>query len=521
MKCHYEVLGVPINATPEELKKAYRKLALEWHPDKNLHQLEDATAQFKLIQQAYEILSDPHERAWYDRHRTEILCGGDYQDESLNVFQYFNTSCFSGYGDDDRSFYTVYRNVFDKIAEEDKVFSDVIDAPTFGCSDSSYEDVVHTFYAYWQSYCTAKPYSWVDKYDIREAPNRRVLRLMEKENKKLRDQAKKSRSEDVRQLVAFVRKRDKRVQAYKKVLEEKTAENTKKMEEQRRRQILERQKNFENFRETEWTSMSKLEGSLQEIEAQLDKEFGKEENEEEDQDDDDDNSEPLEDLYCVACDKSFRSEKAFSNHEKSKRHKENVTLLKLVMRENEETCEESKNLDLADDTENDESDLSDILKKQENESKKRKNKRKRNNLKQDSDNWEIETEDNTEINVENKTDIICESEVSNIEISKNLKSESETHTVNVCEENKLKSESTSNTYNKSKGKKNKANKAQNKAASQSTSENICQKCHSEFSSRNKLFEHLKSTGHSMYVPANKNENRETLQQKSCNKKKLR
>ena len=54
------------------------------------------------------------------------------------------------------------------------------------------------FYGYWESYCTAKSYVWTEKYDTREAPNRQVRRLMEQDNKKLRDKAKKERNEEVR-----------------------------------------------------------------------------------------------------------------------------------------------------------------------------------------------------------------------------------------------------------------------------------------------------------------------------------
>lgn len=61
---------------------------------------------------------------------------------------------------------------------------------------------------------------------------------MEKENKKTREKARKERNELVRQLVAFVRKRDRRVQAHRKLVEEQNAEKIKKMEELRRKQRL-------------------------------------------------------------------------------------------------------------------------------------------------------------------------------------------------------------------------------------------------------------------------------------------
>lgn len=64
MKCHYEVLCLPKEATGSEIKKAYRRLALQWHPDKNLENLIEAKEQFQLVQNAYEVLSDPQERAW-------------------------------------------------------------------------------------------------------------------------------------------------------------------------------------------------------------------------------------------------------------------------------------------------------------------------------------------------------------------------------------------------------------------------------------------------------------------------
>lgn len=62
---YYEVLGVDKNASDDEIKKAYRKLAKEYHPDRN--KSPDAETKFKEISEAYEILSDSQKRAQYDR----------------------------------------------------------------------------------------------------------------------------------------------------------------------------------------------------------------------------------------------------------------------------------------------------------------------------------------------------------------------------------------------------------------------------------------------------------------------
>ncbi|TNN19316.1 DnaJ subfamily B member 6-A [Schistosoma japonicum] len=65
--CYYEILGVHKTASGDDIKKAYRRLALKWHPDKNPDKKEEAERQFKLISEAYEILSDPKKRNIYDR----------------------------------------------------------------------------------------------------------------------------------------------------------------------------------------------------------------------------------------------------------------------------------------------------------------------------------------------------------------------------------------------------------------------------------------------------------------------
>lgn len=73
---YYKVLGLDRNATAEDVRRAYRKLALKWHPDKNLGESSaEAEKRFKEISEAYEVLSDAEKRAIYDRYGKDGLKG--------------------------------------------------------------------------------------------------------------------------------------------------------------------------------------------------------------------------------------------------------------------------------------------------------------------------------------------------------------------------------------------------------------------------------------------------------------
>ncbi|XP_042546577.1 dnaJ homolog subfamily C member 21 isoform X1 [Dipodomys spectabilis] len=521
MKCHYEALGVRRDASEEELKKAYRKLALKWHPDKNLDNAEEAAEQFKLIQAAYDVLSDPQERAWYDNHREALLKGGidgEYQDDSLDLLHYFTVTCYSGYGDDKKGFYAVYRNVFEMIAKEEiesVLEEDIQDFPTFGYSHSDYDTVVHPFYAYWQSFCTQKNFAWKEEYDTRQASNRWEKRAMEKENKKIRDKARKEKNELVRQLVAFIRKRDRRVQAHRKLVEEQNAEKARKAEEMRRQQKLKQAKLAEQYREQSWMTMANLEKELQEMEARYEKEFGdgSDENEVEQQEtkdtqdgkdsDEAEEAEFYDDLYCPACDKSFKTEKAMKNHEKSKKHREMVALLKQQLEEEEEQFSKPQTdedlLNASSEEETDNAPKQKLSKKQ----KKKKHKPTQNYDDNYNENGteeaiKIDPED-TNLNGDSAKEVEGSpqenvSVTETIEPCVDLKSEAKR-----MESHFLVLEERSKHVPKLKGKKTKDMKKSIKVPSepQTVSDVLisCTACHSEFPSRNKLFDHLKATGH--------------------------
>ena len=69
----YALLGISRDASEAEIKKAYRKLAMEYHPDRNSSP--QAEAKFKEITEAYEVLRDPQKRSVYDRYGKAGLSG--------------------------------------------------------------------------------------------------------------------------------------------------------------------------------------------------------------------------------------------------------------------------------------------------------------------------------------------------------------------------------------------------------------------------------------------------------------
>lgn len=73
---YYKVLEVTRSASTTDIKKAYRRLALKWHPDKNPERKEESELKFKEISEAYEVLSDEKKRKLYDQHGKEGLSTG-------------------------------------------------------------------------------------------------------------------------------------------------------------------------------------------------------------------------------------------------------------------------------------------------------------------------------------------------------------------------------------------------------------------------------------------------------------
>ena len=337
MRCHYDVLGVERDAEDADLKKAYRKLALEWHPDKNAHRHDEAEAKFKEIRGAYETLSDPNERAWYDSHREAILrsgvagAGEDARPEDeIDLMPYFTSNVYRGFDDDDSgSFYGVYGALFSALDAQEQAASLALDkarfaeGPPFGKAGDTWE-TVRKFYNHWSGFSTLKTFAWADEYNLAEADNRKVRRLMDEENKKLRKAEQREFNDTVRALVAFVKKRDKRFA--KRQMERARVEKEAQAAAQRQRLEAKRAKALkaEQYKAADWT-MQDEDGPqwLRDEIAAAERESAAREARKQD-------------LFCPVCRKRFKSAKQWENHEQSKQHKAAVLRLKEEMMADEE-----------------------------------------------------------------------------------------------------------------------------------------------------------------------------------------
>ncbi|RAH48374.1 putative C2H2 finger domain protein [Aspergillus brunneoviolaceus CBS 621.78] len=338
---YYELLQVARDASGEEIKKAYRKKALELHPDKNFGNVENATKLFAEVQAAYEVLSDPQERAWYDSHQEAILGqDGNFEDVRLSnntkittagdIFGLFSQfSPRMEFSDSPEGFYGGLREIFSRLALEEELSTsgegtNTAKYPTFGHRDDGYEEVVRPFYVAWSGFSTTKTFAWKDRYRYSEAPDRRVRRLMEKENKRLREDGVREFNDAVRSLVAFVKKRDPRYKSNVQSESQRQEFLRRSTAAQAARSRAVNQAKFREYVAPEWAT------SQDHSEIDSDGSYNI-------------SDVAVEHFDCVVCDKSFKSTKQFETHERSKKHIKAVKQLQREMRA------ENKQLGLVDD----------------------------------------------------------------------------------------------------------------------------------------------------------------------------
>ena len=419
---------------------------------------------------------------------------------SLDVYAFFTMSCYKGFGDDDGGFFQVYRKVFEQLAAEDIEYMDDPEEyeqiPKFGNSKTSFEVVVN-FYGFWESYSTKKSYSWLFTHNIQEYRDRRVLKLLDKEHKKIQHKARKERNEEVRSLVMFVKKRDKRMTEYKKMLEEKALQNRLKSEQNNLEQIRNRQQQIKEQQKNSQVK-NEHEEQLRELEQSYLNQYSDSEEESSDGDEVQEGIEECnlsdseifdDELYCVACNKFFNSDSAKKNHEASKKHKSNVELIKTEMETEEENYQQAVKEDSEDLSEAEEEVEAEPAKKSKGKKSKKKSKKVYN--------YDDSEPEEAEKPVEEET----VEEISTIS-TKSPQSDDSDDWSNSKKPKKVKSKPKQKTTKPEPEKEPEPEPEPvqiHLPTEEDENENRCATCNELFPSKNKLFSHLKKTNHSIYL----------------------
>lgn len=113
----YEVLGVKETDSDDTIRKAYKKLAVKWHPDKNQENKEQAEKKFKEISQAYDTLRDPKKRKEYDDFR-KYGSGQNFQNFDFGGFSHFGQDM--GFDFYDKMFHDIFKD----FGKDDDLFKD-------------------------------------------------------------------------------------------------------------------------------------------------------------------------------------------------------------------------------------------------------------------------------------------------------------------------------------------------------------------------------------------------------------
>lgn len=376
--CYYELLGVTSEASDIDLKKAYRKKALLYHPDKNRDNIDEATEIFAQIRSAYEVLSDAQERAWYDSHKEQILNdsvvdfgedeGNTEVDSSVTgvttdeLLKFFDGGMYTRLDNSPAGLYQIAGKVFAKLSsdevksgrrlgldgyssfQDDCFDSDIASLgylealkkhekghflfPLFGSASTDYQSLKN-FYRKWSSFTTLKTFSWKDEYMFSRNYDRRTKREINKRNEKLRTQARNEYNKTVKRFVSFIKKFDKRM---KEGLKQFELEKKQKLQQALKKQIA-KDKNTNSlhfkhdFELQDWQMVNNDKWD------ELEKHFGDEKKDKKKEEIDEDGFEEVIIYECFVCNKNFKSEKQLINHNNTKLHKRLVKQLQWEMKQ--------------------------------------------------------------------------------------------------------------------------------------------------------------------------------------------
>jgi DnaJ family protein A protein 5 len=221
------------------------------------------------------------------------------------------------FSDSPNGFYGFIRETFEQLASEEGHAANyegvnIPDYPSFGHKADTHDGVVRDFYAIWNGFATVKTFAWMDVYRTADAGDRRMRRLMEKENRKFREEGIRAFNDAVRTLVSFVRKRDPRY-----------TPNVLSPEEAAKAQ---REANRARAAKARAANAAKMQQEQDEAVPDWTKARDSDEVDEESEEEVEENI-----FECVACHKTFKSERQYDAHEKSKKHQKAVYALKKKM----------------------------------------------------------------------------------------------------------------------------------------------------------------------------------------------
>eukprot|EP00736_Rhodelphis_marinus_P010288 Rmarinus@m.15227 len=198
----YELLGLKGEvwlATENQIRKAYQRRSLRFHPDKNSelpeHMKDMVEVVFKKVNEAYENLNDP-------RKRLEIDSGVNFDDSIAPKCEH-------------EDFFNTFRMVFSRNAR----WSVEKGVPDLG-DHSTPEEECLSFYEFWYNFQSWRVFKQDDEHELDQASCREERRWMERENKRLRDKAKKNESARIRKLVDNAYASDPRIAAYEERLKQ-------------------------------------------------------------------------------------------------------------------------------------------------------------------------------------------------------------------------------------------------------------------------------------------------------------
>ncbi|CEL94188.1 unnamed protein product [Vitrella brassicaformis CCMP3155] len=223
----YRILEVSEGCTSEDVRKAYRRLALVYHPDKNRADsgggdgdegegdaAEELKMKFLQLQEAYEVLSDPDMRRAYDSALP-------FDDEIPGARDFVSAD-----------FFDVLRPVFERNAK----WSTRRPVPSLGDSSTDMK-LVRRFYDFWYEFDSWRDFSIHDEFDLNDAEFREERRWMERQNAKIRKKYEKEDKQRIQKLVELAYSRDPRILAEKEAARKKRQD-----EKDARRRAIEEEK---------------------------------------------------------------------------------------------------------------------------------------------------------------------------------------------------------------------------------------------------------------------------------------